>query len=309
MTRILRAFACLLLVSLFAAPAAAQSNRPSVAVFQMEDLANTGAAATFSTMIETAIASTNRFRVIERERLGRLLAEQGRARAGIVTSRNRGRVGGFEGVDFLIYGSITSVSAQARSDLGTALLGGVLSGLRGQNGNVPCANQQATLAVDIRITDADSGEIRHVSRISETQRAAAVCNGVSQIDVPVLLRAASERIAGTLVTAIYPIQIAAVQPDGTLILNYGDGTLQAGNVMTVYARGQAIRDPATGNVIGNDETKLGWIRVNEVTGRMSRASVVGGFTTPPAVGAIVRPASQEDIQALGRNNRNRRQRQ
>jgi curli biogenesis system outer membrane secretion channel CsgG len=87
----------------------------------VEDLANTGQAATFSTMIETAIASTNHFRVVERERLGRLLGEQGRARAGIVTSRNvpHARVGGFEGVDYLIYGTITSIQVSGRESPAT----------------------------------------------------------------------------------------------------------------------------------------------------------------------------------------------
>jgi curli biogenesis system outer membrane secretion channel CsgG len=272
----------------------------------MDDLAQTGQAQTFSTMIETSVASTGRFRVIERERISRLLAEQGRARSGVVTSRNRGRVGGFEGIDYLIYGSITSVGVNARTDIGSSIVGGLLSGLQGRNGNVHCANQAATLAIDIRITDADSGEIRNVSRISETQRVAMVCNGQSQIDVPLLMRAASERIAGALVTAIYPIQIASVQVDGTFILNYGDGTIQTGAVMVVYTRGQPIRDPATGQVIGNDETKLGLIQVNDVTGRMSRAVAVSTFVSPPAVGSIVRPASQADIQAVSRANRNNR---
>nr|MDQ4087183.1 hypothetical protein [Pseudomonadota bacterium] len=61
----------MLVLAFWAAPAIAQENRPSVGIFQMDDLANTGASATFSTMIETAVASTGRFRVIERERLSR----------------------------------------------------------------------------------------------------------------------------------------------------------------------------------------------------------------------------------------------
>lgn len=295
MVRFLKAL--LLAFVLFASPALAQE-RPSVAIFQMDDLAQTGAAATFSTMIETAVASTGRFRVIERERLGRLLDEQRRARSGVVTSRNRGRIGGFEGVDYLIYGSITSLSVSARADIGASIVANLLS-----RETQTCGNTIATLAIDIRITDADSGEIRNVTRINESQRSAAVCNAAGQIDSTVLMRAASERIAGALVTAIYPIQIAAVQPDGTLILNYGDGTLQAGNIMAVYSRGQPIRDPTTGQIIGNDETKLGLIRVNEVTGRMSRATAVSPFTVPPTIGAIVRPASEEDVRSLSRSSR------
>jgi hypothetical protein len=220
-------------------------------------------------MIETAIVGTGRFRVIERERLGRLIQEQGRARSGVVTSRNRARVGGFEGVDYLIYGSITSVSVQARGGIGNALLGGVISGLMGRNGNVHCRDQSATISIDIRITDADTGEIRYVSRINETQKAASACGAQVQIDTARLLRSTADRIASTLVTTIYPIQIAAVQSDGTYVLNYGEGTVAPGAVLAVYNRGQAIRDPTTGQQIGHEESKLGFLRVNEVTPRMS----------------------------------------
>jgi curli biogenesis system outer membrane secretion channel CsgG len=304
MFRLSLKFVLFFVAALAPATAVAQtSGQPAVGIFQIEDLAQTGASETFSTMIETAIASTGRFRVIERERIGRLVAEQARARSGLVTSRNRGRVGGFEGVDFLIYGTITSVSMRARTNVGSSLLGGVLSGLSGSNGNVHCANQAATLAVDIRITDADSGEVRYVSRIEETQRVASVCNGQSQIDTPRLLRSAAERISGALVTTIYPIQIAAVQGDGTIILNYGDGTIAPGAILSVFSRGMPIRDPATNQVIGHDETKLGYLRVSEVTARMSRAAAVGTFATPPQVGAIVRPASEEEIRAMNRNDR------
>lgn len=290
---LLVAFACLMPWC-----ADAQNRRPSVGIAQMEDLAHTGQTDVFSTMVETAIASTGRFRVIERGRLGKLLEEQGRAKAGLVTSRNGARVGGFEGVDYLIYGAMTTVSARAKTTIGSSLLGGLLSGLSGPGGNVHCANQQVALAVDIRITDSDSGEIKRVTRITQTQNASAVCGGSVGIDSATLLRSAAERVAMALVTTIYPIQVAAVQSDGTVILNYGDGTLSPGAILMVFSKGQDIRDPTSGQVIGSDETKLGLLRVTDVSEKMSRAAMVGAVAAPVAVGSTVRLASEEDLRAL-----------
>lgn len=281
--------------------AQAQTAPASVGIVQIEDMAQTGQADTFSTMIETAIVGTGRFRVIERERLGRLIQEQGRARSGVVTSRNRARVGGFEGVDYLVYGSITSVSAQARGGIGNALLGGVISGLIGRNGNVHCRDQSATISIDIRITDASTGEIRYVSRINETQRAAMACGEQTQIDTARLLRSSADRIASALVTTIYPIQIAAVQADGTYVLNYGEGTVTTGTVLAVYARGQPILDPTTGRQIGHEEAKLGYLRVHEVTPSLSRANALGPFSVQPGVGAVLRPADPADARTAVRN--------
>lgn len=282
-------------------PAAAQSGKPIVAVVEMRDLANSGQSETLSTMIETAVASTGKFRLIERQNLNKLLAEQTRAKSGIVTTNRPGKVGGFEGVDFLIYGTITSLSATNKADIGTSLLAGLLS-KRGEQAP-QCNNMVATLSLDIKITDADSGEIRYVTRINETQKSAAACGQQGQVNGSLLFRAAADRIASGLVITIYPIQIAAVQGDGLIVLNYGEGSVAPGMILAVFAKGAVIRDPQTGEAIGSDETKLGFIQVKEVIGRMSKAAAVSAFGSPPPIGSVVRPASTEDIKILRKGKR------
>lgn len=281
----------------------AQKSKPIIAIEQMEDLAGTGEAEKFSAMVATAIQSTGKFRVMER-RMGTLMREQTRAKGGVVTTRTPGRVGGFEGVDFLIYGSLTSVSASNKTDIGSTVLSGLFTPKGGSMKS--CSNRIATLGVDIKITDADTGEIKYVTRISEQQKSAASCSGQGQIDTAVLLRSAADKVASGLVMAIYPIQVAAVQPDGGIILNYGEGSIQTGSIMSVYAKGAAIRDPDSGEVIGNTETKLGLIQVAEVTGRLSKAVAVSTFATLPPVGSIVRAASDAEVKALTKSKKTSR---
>lgn len=277
--------------------------KPIVAIYQMDDLAETGKADMFSRMIETTIASTGKFRVIERERLGKLLGEQSRARSGLVTTNRPGRVGGFEGADYLIYGSITSVSVGRKANIGMSLLGGLVGG---RNDAAPqCSNAVVTLSIDIKITDADSGEVKYVSRIDETQKSAAVCNGTPQIDHALLFRSAADKIATALVTTIFPIQIAAVQGDGTIILNYGEGAVTLGKTMGVFSKGQAIIDPATGERIGDDEQLIGLIQITDVTARFSKATATAGFAEPPTVGSIVRLATPNDINRFKQQRRRR----
>lgn len=292
----MRRFLTLLLV-LFVMPsvAFAQARKPVVAVVNIEDLANTGRADSLSAMIETAIASTGKFRLMERQRMGHLVGEQARARGGMVTSNSPRRTGGFEGVDYLIYGTITSVSAKQKQDIGATLLSGFLSGNRASAQS--CSRTVGTLAVDIKITDADSGEIKYVTRINQQQTSAATCGEDGKIDSAALIRAAADRVAAGLVTSIYPIQVAAVEGDGSVILNYGEGTLELGQLLSVYSKGTQIRDPASGEVIGNNETKLGLVRVSEVSNRISHAIPVTTFASSMPVGSILRQASDSDIQA------------
>lgn len=289
MANIIRAFALAVSI-LFGTSAAAQGSRPVVGIYEMEDLTGNSQAQTFSTMIETAITGTNKFRVIERSGLNKLLREQGGARAGLTTTNKPGRVGGFEGVDYLVYGTITAISAKQKSNLGATFIGGL-----GGNGNGPsCSNTIASLEADIKITDANTGEVRYVTRISEIQQGATSCGTAGQIDTAALLRGAADKVASGLVMTIYPIQVAAVQPDGILVLNYGAGSVAPGSTMTVFAKGDAIVDPATGEVIASNETKLGLIEITDVQSRFSKARAVTAFTYAPPVGAIVRVSTADD---------------
>jgi curli biogenesis system outer membrane secretion channel CsgG len=269
----------------FAGSVAAQTTRPIVAIYEVRDLSGNNLSETFSAMIETAITGTNKFRVMERSGTDRLLREQGGANTGLLTSRQPGRVGGFEGADYLIYGSITSVSVKQKSNFGASLLAP-----QGTN----CVNSVVTMEVDVKITDARTSEVRYVSRLSEEQKGETTCGQAGGVNTASLLRSAADKVATGLVTAIYPIQIASVQPDGSFVLNYGQGTVSAGMVMTVFQTGAVIKDPATGEVIGKDESRLGFIQITDVQPRLSKAVAISEFAAAPPVGAIVRPATEAE---------------
>tara|TARA_A100001391_G_scaffold46046_2_gene27175 strand:- start:55637 stop:56539 length:903 start_codon:yes stop_codon:yes gene_type:complete len=292
-------------LALLVAPVAAQAQgQPVVGIVELDDLTNTGQAETFSTMIETALISSGKFRVIERTRLARLLEEQGLANGGVVTTNTPGRTGGFEGVDYLIYGTITGISAVNRQDIGATVLGGLLGGAR--RNSQDCHNTKVRMEADIRITDTNTGEVRYASRISEEQQSAAVCGGGAQIDSNALMRAAADKIATGLTTAIYPIQIAAVQGGGTVILNFGEGAVQRGDYLMVYGESMEIPDPSGTGMIKIDGEQLGAIQVTDVQSAFSRAQMVTEFAVPPAVGTIARPVSEDVVKDLERAQRRRR---
>lgn len=302
----------LMLLGVGGGAAGAQRGRPVVAVYEVRDMAGTGQSAAFTTMIETAITSTSKFRVIERK-FDRLVAEQQAANSGIVTTNTPGRIGGFEGADFLIYGAITTASSSRKTDtgasIGRALVGGMLSGNMGRGGGLlgggrstaNCSKTTASLTVDIKIVDAKTGEARYATRINQSADSSSSCSGDTQIDTASLLRVAADKIAAGLVTTIFPIQIAAVQSEGTIVLNYGEGTVTPGALMAVFAKAEAILDPATGERLSDEGAQIGTIRITEVMPRISKAVAASAFTQAPTIGAIVRPAP-----APARSNRYRR---
>lgn len=286
-------FAALTIVGVVSTqPAWAQASKPIVSVEEIDDIANSGQARALSTMIATAVSSTSKFRVMERMQMNKQLKEQGRAKGGLVTTSTPGRVGGFEGVDFQIYGSISALAVVQKSDIGAALLGGMLS--NNASGS-KCNSSEVTLSLDVKITDADTGEIRYVGQINERERGATLCDGgAGQVNAASILRKAADKIATRLVTTVYPMQLAALQADGTFILNYGEGAVNIKDTMTVFRKGENIIDPANGQVIGTNEEALGLIQITDVLPRMSKGIALAGFVSPAPVGSIVRLASDQD---------------
>lgn len=277
-------------------PAAAQSKQPVVAVIKIDDLANSGQSAVLSAMILSAIAQTQKFRVIEREQMRNLVNEQALARSGMTTSRNRGKMGGFEGADYLIYGSITALSARKKADFGSTMLMGAFTKDKNGAGAQTCYSGEVSLSLDIKITDRDTGQIRYVKRIDEVQKSGTICGaGVPEANAAALFRSAADKVATGLVTTVFPIKVADVSADGTITLNYGEGAVKIGDKLTIFVPGKVIMDPDTGQPMGNSETRLGLVLITDVQSRLSKAKAISGFASQPEVKSVARIATSEDL--------------
>lgn len=290
------ASAGLLLLAAHGAAQAQPSEQPIVAVAQIDDNAGSGQSKTLTQMMLTAIAATQKFRVMERGQIDVMLQEQQRAKSGLVTSRNGGKVGGFQAADFLIYGTITTLSATKKSDFGATLGMALMSGDKQQGTN--CYGGEVTLSLDIRITDGQTGQIRYVKRIDEKKKAGTICgDGVPQVNATELFRSASDRVATGLVTTVYPIKVANAQSDGTLMLNYGEGTVKVNDLVAIFRAGEAVIDPDTGKQLGSSEQRLGVALITDVQSSFSKARPAAGFESPAQARDIARMATDDDLSA------------
>lgn len=253
------------------------NNKPVVAVGEI-----TSAVQDFNTMsiqlaIENALSKTGKYTIMERTRLASLLEERGLSAAGITDGN--GSLGGFSGVDYLVYGSVSNITV-ARKNLLIVM------------------NCDASLSMNIRVVDVNSGEIRFSENVSveDTVATSAAdedpCVGISLANVNIMGEDASDGIANKMTTALFPIKVAQSRGD-QVYLNYGEGTLAKNDILSIKSVGEGFVDPDTGEVLGAEETTTAVIVIAGVRPKYSIGEVVSQ-NTAVNVGDIAFPLNSRE---------------
>ncbi len=250
----------------------------------------------FVDMITTALVKTNKFDVVERDRLGEIAQEQG-----IQTMNEGGFPTGVsvEGVDYILLGAITEYGTKEQA---------------AQFGKFGGASETARMAVDVRVIDAHTGSIGFAETISKEVRTggAFAIEGVasggesdSSAALGEVMRVTARGVTALVVSNIFPIKVVRVQDNGEVMLSYGEALLGEDDVLDVFSQGEAFIDPDTGEELGREETLVGKLRVTSVQSRFSKAAVIegGGF----ADGMLAR-ITNEVVDDKGRKKKKKKKR-
>lgn len=210
--------------------------------------------APFVDMIATALIKTRKFKLVERDRVREALNEMGLGEAGVVDPADCQRLGTLIKADLILFGTITEASLDSK-----------VVALDGLN----TTTESMRMAVDLRIIDAKTGDIKTAETISATKTRAkgvVVANAVATGEassgvVGDVLRDVANGVVEKLVSGVYPITIDAVRDGQGVRLNYGE---------------PVVLPDAIYDVFDADGFKTGQIRVTDVQSRYSTASVLSG---------------------------------
>ena len=87
----------------------------------------------------------------------------------------------------------------------------------------------------------------------------------------------ADRAARRFVDVIYPAKILAVRGK-VVTINRGDGTgIEKGQTWDVYALGEEMVDPDSGEVLGAEEVNVGKVKISRITPKFSQATVIEDF--------------------------------
>ena len=140
--------------------------------------------------------------------------------------------------------------------------------------------QRVRLIVRARVYDATTGLAVQPAAdyaFSEFRTNAVLSQGNNTISTSDMIdrvaRKAAVWVAGLTGEGVFPIKVLG--KDGEKItLNRGlDAGLQSGTSYNVYSAGKEIKDPDTGDILGNDEVTVGWVSISELKPKFSKATV------------------------------------
>lgn len=281
----------------------AEHLRKSIAVVDFSSrVANFKGGSGFVEMLTNALFQSERFVVVDRDALWRVLDEQDFAASDRSASALKTAVTGkVLPAQLLIIGAITDAAtegAQSTSSTGINIKGFRFGGSRAK----------ASMTVIIRILDSSTGEVlESISVEHESKSGGAsvsgcvygVCGGSdsaqgkywAKITEEVINKAVDQIVDRT---RAIPFKGKLIKSEGeTIYTNVGARNgVKIGDTYSVYSPGEELIDPDTGESLGSDMFKVGSIRLINVQEKFSRASIETGSGFQP--GHIIMPAIDSD---------------
>ena len=175
-------------------------------------------------------------------------------------------------------GSAASVRASSRQETAQAAAHSAVA-TQGKFEAHRVIDQNIYLVVRSRLFDAATGGLLDSSSQTFTTNRTyiALADGAKEVSASDLFEAAAknlaERIAMREREAIFPIAVLT-KDDKEITINCGaDAGLKTGQLLDVYAVGKELKDPNTGESLGNDEQLVGRVTVSETQPKFCKAKV------------------------------------
>lgn len=153
--------------------------------------------------------------------------------------------------------------------------------------------------VTLRLLNAATGEVvmsnsfEHKLADADPSTMPRVIDGKSM--VAQMLESLSGQIGTAIVTEIFPVTVVSLNGDQA-VLSQGGETLQTGQRWQAVSLGEELKDPQTGRLLGRNETPIGVLRVDRVSGKTSYATFEGGA---PKLSQPFRPGAIELRKQVG----------
>ena len=280
-------FSMIIILSLaLISPLTLMAQKKRVAVFEFDDKTDhrvhwwsgQSVGRGMADMLVTQLVKSGKYTVIERSALDKIMQEQKLGMTGMVTQQSAAQVGKLLGVQVAIIGSVTEFG---HSKGGT--------GGRIKNVRIGVSKQSASVAIDVRFIDVNTGEILLAENIRKQKSKSGLSlgtpkfsfNNKNKFDQSIVGKATRDAIE-SIMKLLDKQSIAPVKFEGTVIkvaggqvyINRGaQAGVKNGDVFVIYAKGEELIDPDTGLSLGSEDTRIGKIKVTKNSVGDGKASI------------------------------------
>jgi hypothetical protein len=213
----------------------------------------------FRAKVEELLTQGRRFGVLDRKRPEVYEAEKQLLTSANVDVGARARLGRVMGADYLVYGTIDRVAIEDATRV-----------IRVSGERI----EQSRGAAKVRFTVL-AAATRQVKWSSAITRDRMLPPGLRpEAAAEVLLEEVAARMVDELTENIYPPRVTQVLGPGQFVVNRGGNTVEAGSVFEVFAVGDWLLDPDTGERLDQLETSVGIARIVTVKPKYSIAELI-----------------------------------
>lgn len=244
-----------------------------------------------SIMLESALVDSGRFVVVEREKLGAVIAEQNLAESGrAAKAKNVAQTGKLRSARYLATGAVTEVEESQSGGGGGVSIKGIRVGGR---------KSEAQVTVIVKLVDTTTGELVAKERVVGKAGAAGLDLGINIGGVSTdmggfkktplgqaaqdCINQAAAFIAKKMETFPFEGSVIKVSESGQVLINRGSQFgVEQGQALVMATEGEVLTDPDTGEMLGKEEGKqIGKLKVAKVLEKMSYCDVLEGEKNPP----------------------------
>jgi curli biogenesis system outer membrane secretion channel CsgG len=237
-------------------------------------------------MMATAVFNTNRFELVERKEVEKLMQEQDLGASGRTKKPTAAPTGQIVGTEYMVFASVNEWTPVKSKQ------GGAAGGKAGPLGLLGVQKSDAEVAMSFRIVDAATSKILFTT----LERATAGSWGIGlggvggngggalafQKASPIGYAVQSCINKGVYKLAMWlkdkPWRGAVVKVDGQRVyVNAGSNSgLTAGVELVALSKGKELFDPVNGESLGQETAVVGMLRLTDVQEKYSIAEVVDG---------------------------------
>lgn len=230
----------------------------------------------FAEMLTTELMKTNRFIVVERQALKDVVEEQELGQTGLVKQESAAKVGELLGAQIIVRGVVSEFDMKESGGGSGIGIAGFRLGVKGSNAHV---------AVDIRLIDTTTGQVLYSYNAEGNASSTGLDVGVSKGEVDFgaegfkktpLGQATRQAISDCMNFIIskmesVPFSAKVIKVTGdSIYINAGTNiNIKQGMTFKAYSIGEAIVDPDTQLILGQEEKVIGVVEVKNVQDKFS----------------------------------------